>query len=358
MVLLLTEADLQTALAPDALVDAMAAALARFSRGEVVQPLRTVIELGAQGWLYVMPAFVPPGGGDESPPSRQDDAAASAARGSLGAKLVTVIEANAARGLPTHLATVLLLDHETGALVAVMDGRYLTEVRTAAVSAVSVRHLARADQPLVMALLGTGVQARAHARLLPRIRPLREIRIWSPTPAHRARFVAEIEPEIGVPVRETTSPAAAATDADLIVTATTARRPVVSSEWVKPGAHVIAVGAPRPDQRELDPALLARARVIVDARASALVEAGDIVQAIAEGYIGPDHIAGELGEVVLGRIPGRTAPEQITVFKSLGLAVEDLVAARLAYDAARRAGIGSPVPWPGESRRGKAPRIE
>lgn len=342
MALLLTEADLARVVQPEALIAAMARALARFSRGEVQQPLRTVIDVGPGAWLYVMPAAVPPASEESGRAAVESGLPVDpAAAGALGAKLVTVFETNAARGLPTHLATVVLLDPATGALLAVLDGRYLTEVRTAAVSAVSVRYLAPRDGPLVMAILGSGVQARAHARLLPRVCPLREIRVWSPTPAHRARFIAEFDGQSAPPLREADSAAEAVRDADLVVTATSARAPVVSSAWVKPGAHIVAVGAPRPDQRELDPALVARSRLFVDSRASALVEAGDIVQAIAEGRITADHIVGELGEVVAGTVPGRTAPDEITLFKSLGLAVEDLVAARLAYEAARQAGAGT-----------------
>lgn len=359
MALVLTEADLAKVLAPDELIDAMADALARFSRGEVRQPLRTVIEVGPGSWLYTMPAAIPrKEPADTAERRRQDagiplrDAAAHspgtspARRGALGAKLVTVVEANLARGLPTHLATVVLLDPDTGTLLALLDGRYLTEVRTAAVSAVSARHLAPTDEELVVAILGSGVQARSHARFLPRVCRIREIRVWSPTAAHRARFVAELAPEIGVPLRETPSALEAANGADLVVTATAAHTPVVASEWIRPGAHVIAVGAPRPDQRELDPALVARARLFVDSRTSALAEAGDIVQTIAEGRITRDHIAGELGEVVAGSVPGRTASDEVTLFKSLGLAVEDLVAARLAYDRACRMGVGTTLPWP------------
>lgn len=307
---LLTEADVRAALPMPALIDAMAGALASFSAGAVTQPVRTVLEVGPEkNYFGVMPASI--------------DAA-----GAVGAKLVTVYHGNHARGLTSHLATIILLDHATGALDALVDGRYITEARTAAVSAVSVRHLARPDAG-VLALLGSGVQAHSHLEAIRHVRTLRDVRVWSPTPANRERFAAEHNaPDL--PVRAAASAAEAARGADIIVLATASKAPVLSSEDVTDGAHICAVGACRPDQREMTSALVARARLFVDSRAGALAEAGEVLLPIAEGAIRENHVLGELGEVVLGRVAGRTSARDVTIFKSLGMAVEDVIAARLA----------------------------
>jgi len=316
MTLCLSEADIRAVLPMPDLIRAMETALAAFSSGQVVQPVRPVVEMGEDALFAAMPGFV------------RDPAV-------LGAKLVAVIGANQARGLPTHRASILLLDPETGALTALMDGRLITEMRTAAVSAVSAKYMARADAA-VLAILGSGVQARSHLEALALWRAFPEVRVWSPTPEHLRRFAAESS----VPVRPCGSAAEAVRGADVVVLATAASAPVMEDAWVAPGAHVISVGACRPTQREMDPALVARARVVVDSRASAFQESGDIVLGLGEGRFAPSHVVAELGEVVSGDVPGRTAESEITVFKSLGLAVEDLVAAHLAYQRARGLGKG------------------
>lgn len=322
MPLLLTEADVRSVLSMDDLIAAMERALAQFSSGSVLQPLRTVLQVGPEiAFFGVMPAYQP------DPPA-------------LGTKLVTVFGRNAARGLPTHLATIVLLDPETGALVAVMDGRYITEARTAAVSAVATRRLARGDGPAALAILGSGVQARSHLEAVPRVRPIGDVRVWSPTEANRARLVAQMAPHAGVSFRATATAEDAVRGASIIVLATSSPQPVLRNEWVADGAHVVSVGACRPDQREMDPALVARARLFVDSRAGALAESGDVVMGIAEGRFGPHHVAAEIGEVVAGRVPGRTSDRQVTIFKSLGMAVEDVAAAELAYRRALERGLG------------------
>lgn len=319
---LLTEQHVQSLLPMPDLIAAMEAALARFSAGDALQPVRTVLSVGpTQAFFGVMPAYLPE-------------------PASLGAKLVTVFNGNHDRGLPSHLATILLLDPDTGALQALMDGRYITEARTAAVSAVSARHLARADAA-VLALIGSGVQARSHLEALAEVRPLREARVWSPRAGSRERFVADMAGHVAVPLRATATAADAVRGADLIVLATASPTPVLDAAWVAPGAHVMSVGACRPDQREMDPALVAAARLFVDSRAAALVESGDVVMGIGEGRFTADHVLGELGEVVLGRRPGRHADDAITIFKSLGMAVEDVVAADLVLRRAIETGAGT-----------------
>ncbi len=289
------------------LIDLMAETLASFSCAQVEQPVRSVVEVASNAFLGVMPALI-----KTSP--------------ALGAKLVTFFGSNTANGLPTHMATILLLDPATGALLTIMDGRYITEARTAAVSAVSTRFMAREDAS-VLALIGSGVQAHSHLEALTLVRDFREIRCWSPTRVNLDRFVTE-HPE----VEPAASAQAAADGADVIALVTSSTVPVIQDEWVQPGAHVIAVGACRPTHRETDPKLVARARLIVDSRAAALKEAGDIVLGIEDGLFGTEHIKGELGEVVSGSCKGREKPSQVTMFKSLGLACEDVAAADLVFN--------------------------
>jgi ornithine cyclodeaminase len=327
MAIILTEADVKAVLPMGDLIATMETALAKFSAGEVVQPVRCVLQVGpSKAFFGLMPAYQP-------------------APAALGAKLVTVFGGNMAHGLPTHLATIVLLDPETGALAALLDGRFITEARTAAVSAVSVRHMARAEPSggTVMAILGSGVQARSHFEAIALVRRLKDVRVWSPTQANRERFAREMAPHAAVPVRAVSSARAAADGADIIVLATAAAAPVIERAWVAEGAHVCAVGACRPDVREMDGPLVGSGRLVVDSRAGALAEAGDIVLAIREGCCGADHIAGELGEVVAGKVPGRTSPGQITIFKSLGMAVEDVAAAELAWRRAAEQGLGRAV---------------
>ena len=281
------------------LIDAMERALVEFSAGRVLQPVRTVLEFGAERSLFgLMPSYVP------SLPA-------------LGAKLVTVCPGNARHALDTHQAMIVMLDPETGVAEAILDGRYITEVRTAAVSAVSARLLARNDAQ-VLGILGSGVQARSHWKALSLVRKFREVRAWSPN-AERLRQFA-----VDTGTRAMESAEAVVRGADVVVTVTASPTPVIQNEWVDDGTHVVAVGACVPWQRELDPALIERARLVVDSRAAALKEAGDVVMGVGEGRWTAEHIAAELGE-----LPVRRNEREITVFKSLGLAVEDLFAAQM-----------------------------
>jgi alanine dehydrogenase len=324
MPLVLAEADVRAVLTMPDLIEAMEAALVAYSAGRVDQPLRTVLEVGAEKAFFgVMPAHLP-------------DAPA------LGTKLVTVYGGNPARGLPSHLATIVLLDPATGALRALLDGRYITEARTAAVSAVSARLLARPDAA-TLAILGSGVQARSHLEALGAVRRLREVRVWSPSAERRARFAEEMQAHTGAALAAAASAEDAVAGADLIVLATSSRTPVLHSAWVADGAHVCAVGACRPDQREMDGRLVALARLIVDSRRGALAEAGDVVLSIADGLIDEGHVAGELGEVAAGRVAARQDRAQVTLFKSLGMAVEDVAAAHLACERAAARGLGREV---------------
>lgn len=304
---------------------AMAEALADYSADRIAQPVRTVLEVGpTRAYFGVMPA------------ARVNDAG----YGTMGAKLVTVYAGNHARGLPSHLATIILMDASTGALTALVDGRFITEARTAAVSAVSVDRLARADAR-VLAIIGSGVQARSHLEAIRHVRALDAVRVWSPSLDSRTRFAKEMTAACGLPVWSADDAASAVRDADIVVLATASPVPVIAAGDIAPGTHICAVGACRPTQREMPGALVAGATLIVDSRAGALVEAGDIVLPISEGLITERHIAAELGDVVLGRHGGRRTADEVTIFKSLGMAVEDVVAASLAVDRAQAAGLGT-----------------
>jgi ornithine cyclodeaminase/alanine dehydrogenase-like protein (mu-crystallin family) len=280
-------------------IPAMERALADFSGGTVVQPVRTMLPVTEHGgFLGLMPAYT---------------------GSALGAKLVAFYPRNTE--VPTHHATILLFRPETGEPLVTMDGRLITEVRTAAVSAVATKHLARSDAS-VLALIGSGVQARSHLEALRLVREFREIRVWSP---RRAAAFAE---EHGVVAAA--SAEEAVRGADVVVTATTSPTPVLCGDWLSPGAHVNAVGAPRPDWRELDDEALRRAKVYVDSREAATKESGDVIAA--------GEVVAEIGEVAAGKRPGRLSEEEVTLFKSLGLAVEDVATAELVYRKALSGG--------------------
>ena len=319
--LFLTEADVRAVLPMRDLIESMRQALGAFSAGHVVQPVRTVLEVGAaHAFFGVMPAAL-----DTQP-------------GSMGAKLVTVYHSNHEHGLPSHLATIILLDPATGALRAILDGRFITESRTAAVSAVSAKLLAREDSAS-LAIIGSGVQARSHLEALQHVRRFSSIRAWSPSRAHCEAFVQEARAS-GAPITAASSAAEAVRGADVIVLATASKVPVIANADVKDGAHICAVGACRPDQREMPSDLIARARVYVDSRDGALKEAGELLIPMAEGRIDATHIAGELGELALGKVAGRGSATDVTIFKSLGMAAEDVAAAALAADRAKARGLG------------------
>ncbi|HLJ60570.1 MAG TPA: ornithine cyclodeaminase family protein [bacterium] len=321
MPLLLRESHLHQLLTMRALIPLMEQTLAAFSAGGAVQPLRPVVPVDAhRGFLAVMPAYL-------------------VTQEAIGLKAVAVYPDNPARGLPSHLATILLLDAPTGVLLAVMDGRLITEMRTAAVSAAVTAKLA--GRPVrTLALLGAGVQARSHLHALREIASLAEVRVWSRTRDAADRFAAEMRERLRLHVVASGSPRDAARGADVICTVTSSRSPVLEGAWLEPGVHINAVGAARPDWRELDTDAVSRSHLFVDSRASAVAEAGDLVMPVRAGELTEAHVLAEVGEVFAGMHPGRTGPDEITLFESVGLAVEDVASARLAYEHALARGIG------------------
>jgi ornithine cyclodeaminase/alanine dehydrogenase-like protein (mu-crystallin family) len=275
------------------LIPTMEKALIDFSAGKVTQPVRSVIKVDPPGgFLGLMPALTPHG---------------------LGLKAVTFYPFNAERGIPTHMATIFLVDPETGTPLAIMDGRLITEMRTAAVSAAATKLLAPPDAK-ILAVLGSGVQARSHVEALRLVRQFEEVRVWSSTQKHAKQFAKEIG-------ARSMSAEEAVRGADVVVTATNSKTPVLKGSWLKPGCHVNAVGACRPDWRELDDEAMANI-VFVDSREGAMKESGDIILSGAEIYA-------ELGEALAGKVPPRA--NETTIFKSLGMAVEDIAAAMLVY---------------------------
>ncbi|HEX6087855.1 MAG TPA: ornithine cyclodeaminase family protein [Thermoanaerobaculia bacterium] len=300
-VLILSEHEVHELLTMSECIEVMEDALRALARGEVFNPLRMPLRApGAPGLLGLMPAWR--GGGTPY----------------YALKEVCVFPENPKRGLDTHVGAVILHSGETGEPLAFMNASAITAIRTAAVSAVATRLLARRNAP-VLAILGTGVQAKAHREAIPLVREIREIRMCG-----RGDSVEE-----------------AVRGADIIVTATSSREPVLRREWISPGAHVNAVGSSIAAARELDGATVAAASLFVDRRESTINESGDFLFAVREGLIDQSHIRAELGEILEGTAEGRKSEDEITLFKSLGLAVEDLAAAAFLYDKARRQGTGN-----------------
>jgi ornithine cyclodeaminase/alanine dehydrogenase-like protein (mu-crystallin family) len=341
-VLVLSHADVLAALPPDECAEAMAAVLAAHARGEAFMPLRSVMmPPGAAGLMGLMPAWRGGRPADEDPASALDAHPADAV---FALKAICLIPANPARGLDTHQGIVTLFDGEIGVPTAILDASAVTEIRTAAVTAVASRELARADAT-VLAILGAGVQARSHLDALTRVRDFAHVRIYAPTEAHAQAVIDETNAPVG-DTELTVAPSAelAVQGADVVVVATSAREPVLSREWLSVGAHVNAVGASTLTAREIDVETVAASALFADSRESLRYEAGEFALAISEGAIsGEDHVRAELGEVLAGLKPGRADDSELTLFRSLGLAVEDLAAAEHAVANARAQGLGTEV---------------
>ncbi len=314
-ILILNEHEVEHLLTMRECIGVMEEALASLARGEVTNPLRNVVRAsGASGFLGLMPAFR----GGKTP--------------LYALKEVCVFPGNPARGLDTHLGAVLLHSGETGQLMAVMNASAITAIRTAAVSAVATRLLAR-EEARSLAIIGAGVQGRTHLEAIPLVRDIDDIRIVS-----RTRGKAEALAGKGVRVVESVEEAVRG--ADIIVTATSSREPVIKREWIADGAHINAIGSSIAAARELDGATVAAASLFVDRRESTVNESGDYLSALREGDIGDDHIRGEIGDILIGKTRGRRSAKEITLFKSLGLAVEDLASAEFLFEKARRLGEG------------------
>ena len=324
-VMILNEHDVQTLLPMRECIEVMEHAFIALARGEVQQPLRTIFRPPqVKGVMAMMPAFR---GGDTP---------------LFGLKAICVFPGNAAIGKDAHQGAVMLFNGQTGEILAIANASAITAIRTAAVSALATKTLANQNASS-LAIIGAGVQARAHLEAIACVRKLAHVRVAASRNESAQRFAAEMRSQVGCEIEAVDSSAAAVVDADIIVTATTSREPVVQRGWLGPGAHINAIGTFSPKARELDTATMSAASVFVDRRESALNEAGDYLIAASEGVIGPANILAELGEVLIGKHPGRTSAGEITVFKSLGLAMEDLAAAEHCYRKAMQQNRGSVV---------------
>lgn len=314
--LILNHDDVESLLTMPACIAAMEEALVALARGDVHNPLRSLVRAdGAKGFMGLMPAY------------------RGGANPAWALKEICLFPGNPARGLDTHLGAVLLHSGETGELMGVFNASAITAIRTAAVSAVATKLLARVDAH-TLAIVGAGVQAHSHLRAIPLVRDIQEVRVYSRTRTKAEAFAPTCT------IVDTAEEAVRG--ADIIVTATSSREPVVERDWIKPGAHINAVGSSVAHTRELDSATVAAASLFVDRRESTVNESGDYLMALKEGAIsGPEHIRAELGEILTGRALGRTSGREITLFKSLGIAIEDLAAAQFLYNAARQQNRGT-----------------
>ncbi|HYV09407.1 MAG TPA: ornithine cyclodeaminase family protein [Pyrinomonadaceae bacterium] len=304
-------------------IELMADALAALARGEVYQPLRTIVRPPeARGLLGLMPAY------------------RAGEQGAFGLKAICVFPENPANGKDAHQGAVMLFSRESGELLALMNASEITAIRTAAVSAVATRLLAREDAGQ-LAIIGAGVQARTHLTALAAVRTIKHARVAARNIEHAQQLVREMQPQIGFSIEAVQTNEEAVRGADLIVTATSSLEPVINKDWISPGAHVNAIGTHSPNSREIDSATMAAARIFTDRRESALNESGDYLLAAKEGLVTPESISGEIGELLIGTKTGRTSATEITLFKSLGLAIEDVVSADYLYKKAQSENAGT-----------------
>ncbi len=301
----------------------MREALLALADGNAYQPLRTISRPpDAQGVMGLMPAYM------------------SGDRAAFGLKAICVFPGNPAKGLDSHQGAVLLFSAETGELLAMMNASAITAIRTAAVSGVATDLLARVDA-CNLALIGSGVQARSHLLALAEVRAINRCRIASRHIEHARNFAEEMRRDFSFALEPVETVEEALEGADLVVTTTTAVEPIVRREWISAGAHLNLVGSSTPNTREVNSETMAAASLFVDRRESTINEAGDYLLAARDGVIGLDHIRAEIGEVLKGDKPGRTSPQEITLFKSLGIAIEDLFAAEYLYRRARELNVGT-----------------
>ena len=327
MPLLLTRKDVETVLTMKDAIAAVEEGFRQLALGNVTMPQRTAIRLSDHHGLHLgMPAYV--GGADEG--------------GSLALKVVTVYPDNPSKyGLPTTIGTLLLNDPRTGALVAIMDAGFLTAMRTGAVSGVATRYLAREDASSV-GVFGAGVQARAQLVAVCEVRPIERAVVCDPRQESREAYAAEMAERLSISIEPSGDPRACVEN-DIVVTASSSKTPVFEGAWLVPGTHVNGIGSHSPDARELDTETIQRAKIVPDLASACLAEAGDLIIPIQERAITEDHIHANLGEVVAGLKPGRESDEEITLFKSVGLAVQDAAAAARVYELAQATGVGTEI---------------
>ncbi|HEY4423102.1 MAG TPA: ornithine cyclodeaminase family protein [Pyrinomonadaceae bacterium] len=322
-ILVLDNRQIQELLPMTECIELMADALAALARGEVFQPLRTIVRPpDARGLLGLMPAY------------------RAGEQGAFGLKAICVFPENPAKGKDAHQGAVMLFSRETGELLALMNASEITAIRTASVSAVATRLLARQDAQQ-LGIIGAGVQARTHLTALAAVRTITRARVAARNIEHAQQLVSEMQPKVAFPIETVETNEEAVRDADVIVTATSSLEPVIDKNWISPGAHINAIGTHSPNSREIDSATMTAARIFTDRRESALNEAGDYLLAAKEGLVTPENILGEIGELLIGTKTGRTSATEITLFKSLGLAIEDVVSADYLYHKAQSQNAGT-----------------
>ena len=324
IMLVISEQEVRALADIDELIEALEKAHIQYSTHSAVMPARLVVPLPAiQGRITSMPGFL------------SDDKA-------LGMKVVTYFQQNPKLDLPAILATIMLFSADTGKIIAIMDGSYITAIRTACASAMATKALANPQTP-VLGILGAGVQARAHIQALSRVRKIESIRLYSPSGTSAAAIKKDMAPQLNCVIEVAHNAETVVRDADLLVTVTTAKEPILKSEWLKPGVHINAVGSHRPDLREIDGATLARATIVVDSREAIMAECGDILLALKEKIIGENTIHAEIGEVLAKTKAARKNTDEITLYKSVGIAIQDVAAANLVYRKALEKGVGTTV---------------
>ena len=324
IMLVLSEKQVQGLIDLDELIAALEQAHIQYSTGKAVMPVRLVVPLPQiRGRITSMPGYL-----------NEDKA--------LGMKVVTYFQNNPQQNLPAILATIMLFSAETGKMIAAMDGGHITAIRTACASALATQALANPGKAK-LGILGAGVQARAHIQALARVRELKQIKIFSPSGASAAGIKRDMEKSLAVTTEVAESAEAVVCNSDLLVTVTTAKEPIVKLEWLKPGVHINAVGSHRPDLREIDGRTLARAKVVVDSREAIMAECGDILLALKEKSVGDNVIHGEIGEVLAGAKAGRSSADEITLYKSVGIAIQDVATAQLVYRKALERNVGTNV---------------
>ena len=323
MVLILTKSDLEKVLTMKEVIEVVETAFSELTRGTATLPLRTGITLSEEaGWMGVMPAYLEK-------------------MGSLSTKIVTVFEKNLEKKLPTIMATVILNSTETGAPLAIMDGTFITAMRTGAVSGVATKYLAREDSKTV-GVFGAGVQARTQLMAVCAMRNIERAFVYDKSEGRANVFAAEMSEDLNIPI-ETRKLEDVVKESDIIITATTAKTPIFDGNLVNPGTHLNLIGSFKPDVREVDEVVIKRSKIVVDQKSAALEEAGDIIIPLKAGIITEEDIYAELGELVTGIKPGRTSDSEITLFKSVGLGIQDCATAWLAYAKAKEKGISKEV---------------
>jgi len=326
MTLLLSRDDVASVLTMADCLEAVETAFGELARGNALMPQRAVIRIPEHKGLFLgMPAYI---GGDMD---------------ALGLKVVTVYPDNPTQhDLPTTLGTLMYCDPATGRAIAIMDAGYLTAVRTGAASGVATKYLAREDAA-VCVVFGAGVQAQKQLEAVNLVRPLQKVTVIDVVPDAKQRFVEKMGAELDLEILPTEDIESAVREADIVITASSSHDPVFDGDWLQPGTHINNIGSHSPDARELDTTTVQRAKFVADLKEANLAEAGDILIPIAEGAVTEDHIYASLGEIVVGEKPGRENTEEITVFKSCGLAIQDVSTARAVYKAACSRGVGVQV---------------